>query len=56
MKDQQATSTSTGAVTFSISSVIQKGTYQFCVTNVTKTGWAYDSPKNVETCDTVTIP
>lgn len=32
------------------------GTWQFCVTNVTRSGWTYDSGANTETCDTVTGP
>jgi hypothetical protein len=32
------------------------GTYQLCVTNVTKTGYLYDPIMNVETCDWVTVP
>lgn len=29
------------------------GWYVFCVTDVAKTGWIYDSEENVETCDSV---
>ena len=27
------------------------GSWTFCVDNVTKSGWTYDSAANVETCD-----
>lgn len=32
------------------------GTWNFCVTNVTKSGWTYDASANVETCDSITAP
>jgi hypothetical protein len=32
------------------------GTWTFCVTNVAKDGWAYDSGANAESCDAITIP
>ena len=52
--NQQALSSSNGAVSFKVTST--KGTYQFCVTSVTKTGWVYAPSQNVETCDTLTTP
>ena len=30
-------------------------TFTFCVDNVVKTGWIYDSGANKETCDSVTV-
>lgn len=32
------------------------GTFSFCVTDVTKTGYTYDPAQNVETCDSIIIP
>jgi hypothetical protein len=32
------------------------GTFTFCVTDVTKTDYAYDPTQNVETCDSVIVP
>jgi hypothetical protein len=32
------------------------GTWQFCVDDVVKDGWIYDSGANVETCDSVVYP
>ena len=34
---------------------IRPGTYQLCVTNVTKEGYVYDPDQNWETCDTITV-
>jgi hypothetical protein len=32
------------------------GTYGFCVDDVAKSGWFYDSSQNLETCDAVAVP
>ncbi len=32
------------------------GTFTFCVTNVTATGYSYDPTQNTETCDNVVVP
>lgn len=32
------------------------GTFTFCVTNITATGFTYDASQNTETCDSVTVP
>lgn len=32
------------------------GTFTFCVTDVTKTGYTYDPTQNVETCDSIIVP
>jgi hypothetical protein len=32
------------------------GTFTFCVTDVTKTGYAYDPTQNIETCDSIVVP
>ena len=31
-------------------------TYGFCVDDVAKSGWFYDSSQNLETCDAVAVP
>jgi subtilisin family serine protease len=41
-----------GVATFNMRA-LAKGTYQFCVDGVTKSGFTYDAGANVETCDTV---
>jgi len=53
--DQQGTTGATGAVRFRAKST-QTGTYQFCVTDVSKTGYTYDPAQNGETCDSITVP
>jgi hypothetical protein len=53
------TTDATGKVTFQSGQVRKppSGTiFTFCVTNITKTGWTYDSNRNVETCDSVRVP
>ncbi|MDH4209120.1 MAG: hypothetical protein OEV76_09620, partial [Anaerolineae bacterium] len=32
------------------------GEYELCVTDVSKTGYVYDSDQNVETCETIVVP
>ena len=32
------------------------GTFTFCVTDVTKTGYTYDPTQNVEACDRIIVP
>lgn len=52
------TTDSNGTVTFTSGSVRRPPsgtTFTFCVTNVTKSGWTYDSTRNNETCDSVTV-
>ena len=53
--DQQAITDALGRDGFRLKSG-QLGTYQMCVTGVTKPGWVYDPDHNMETCDTVTVP
>jgi len=31
-------------------------TFTFCVTEVVKDGWIYDSDANVESCDSISVP
>jgi hypothetical protein len=45
-----------GTVTLQSSKVKNGGTWQFCVTDVTKAGCTYDEGANVETCDSITAP
>jgi len=52
--NQQQVTGATGVASFSISS--KAGTYQICVTDVTKAGWIYDPSQNVKTCETLTVP
>jgi hypothetical protein len=35
---------------------VQTGTYQVCVTDVSKSGYLYDPGQNNETCDWITVP
>jgi hypothetical protein len=47
-----ATTNTSGAATLTTSTAISGTvTFNFCVTNVTKTSVTYDSGANVETCD-----
>ena len=52
--NQQQVTGATGVASFDISS--KAGTYQICVTDVTKAGWIYDPSQNVKTCETLTVP
>ena len=52
--NQQQVTGATGVASFSIRS--KAGTYQICVTDVTKAGWIYDPSQNVKTCETLTVP
>ncbi|MBN1796198.1 MAG: discoidin domain-containing protein [Sedimentisphaerales bacterium] len=45
-----------GTVTFESSKVRNGGTFTFCVTDVVKSGYIYNSSLNVETCDSITAP
>jgi len=45
-----------GNVTLNSSKKSGGGAWTFCVTNVVKSGWTYNSSANVETCDTITAP
>jgi hypothetical protein len=47
---------SSGNVTLTSSGKKGGGTWTFCVTDVTKSGWTYNASANVETCDTITAP
>jgi len=51
---QTKTTTTAGSAVFSTPS-IGPGTYTFTVTNVSKTGFTYDSAANAETSDSITI-
>jgi hypothetical protein len=43
-----------GQMTLTSSNKKDGGTWQFCVDDVVKSGWTYDSEANVETCDYIT--
>jgi hypothetical protein len=43
---------SSGNIKFT-TSWVRCGTFTFCVSNVVKSGWQYDSSANIETCDSV---
>jgi len=43
-------------VTLTSGSKKNGGTWTFCVDDVTKSGWTYDSAANVEMCDSITAP
>jgi len=45
-----------GNVTLTSGSKKNGGTWTFCVDDVTKSGWTYDSAANIETCDSITAP
>ena len=47
---------SDGKVTLSSKTIKTAGTFTFCVTNVTASGYIYDSGMNVETCDSISVP
>ncbi len=51
----QAVTNSMGNATFRIKA-LQTGSYELCVTDVTKAGAVYLPSRNLETCDTVDIP
>jgi len=53
-KNQVATTAADGVATFSITS--KKGTYKICVTNVTKSGYTYDSSSDHINCPSLTTP
>jgi hypothetical protein len=53
-KNATAITNGSGVAPFTIQA--GAGTYQLCVTNVTKAGWVYDSGLNVETCDSRAVP
>jgi len=50
------TTDASGNVTLTSSGKKGGGTWTFCVTDVTKSGWTYNASANVETCDTITAP
>jgi hypothetical protein len=45
-----------GQVTLTSSNGKDGGAWQFCVDDVVKSGWTYDSEANAETCDNITAP
>jgi hypothetical protein len=45
-----------GQVTLTSSNKKDGGAWDFCVDDVVKSGWSYDSAANVETCDSITAP
>jgi hypothetical protein len=54
-----ATTDSSGKVTFTsarVRSPSSATTFTFCVTEVVKDGWIYDSDANVESCDSISVP
>jgi len=53
-KNQTATTAADGVATFRYTS--KKGTYQICVTNVTKAGYTYDPAGNYITCGSISAP
>jgi hypothetical protein len=52
---EQATTNRKGLALFKLTSGLV-GTYGFCVDDVAKSGWFYDSSQNVETCDALAVP
>jgi len=52
---QSASTNTSGIASFRYTSKL-RGTYEFCVTNVVKSGYIYDPAQNLETCDTITVP
>lgn len=54
-EEVSGTTDSSGKVTFSTDTVKGGGTFTFTVTNLVMTGWTYDSSKNVETSDSITL-
>ncbi|WP_448524217.1 S8 family serine peptidase, partial [Pseudothermotoga sp.] len=54
-----ATTDSNGKVTLTsarMRSPSSGTTFRFCVTNVVKNGWVYDSNASVESCDSISVP
>ena len=45
-----------GQATVTSAFVKNGGTWGFCVTNLVKDGWEYDSAANIQTCDSITAP
>ena len=45
-----------GLVTLTSSGKRGGGTWTFCVSGVTRSGWTYDASANIETCGTITAP
>ncbi len=45
-----------GRVTLKSSNSKRGGSWTFCVEDVAKSGWSYDSGANVETCDSIVAP
>ncbi|MBN1459306.1 MAG: hypothetical protein JXA57_07205 [Armatimonadetes bacterium] len=45
-----------GQVTFTSDRKRSGGTFTICVDDLTKTGYAYQSGDNHETCDSITLP
>jgi len=60
-KDYSGETGTDGTVTFEYSKggkpgALPSGTYEFCVANVVKEGWTYNSSENKETCESWTEP
>jgi subtilisin family serine protease len=53
-KSVSGSTDSSGNVRFT-TSWVKCGTFTFCVSNVVKSGWQYDSSANVETCDSIGV-
>jgi hypothetical protein len=51
----QAVTNSRGTARPALKSTLH-GTFTFCVTNVTATGYTYDATQNTETCDSIVVP
>ncbi len=43
-------------VTLTSSNKKDGGSWTFCMDNVVKSGWTYDSEANVENCDSIDVP
>jgi len=54
--DVSGTTDADGKVAFETKYVKGGRTFEFCVTDVTKTDWSYDSSKNFKTCGIITLP
>jgi subtilisin family serine protease len=54
-QDQTGVSHANGMAQFKLPTLLT-GLFQFCVTDITKTGYVYDPGRNGETCDTIAVP
>jgi M6 family metalloprotease-like protein len=55
LKSQQFLTNSRGWARFTLGSR-QTGSYEVCVSDVTKSGWMYDPDQNVQTCEMLVLP